>query len=145
MMSMTVVSQAPLAPLRLRHSPAGEEPLREQVRRFLGQLINRGVQHERRLHTRLPFPMLVRLTPVDPRTQEPLADSIVVVGKNVSEEGLGFYHQDPLPYRRAIIVLEDNAGRSVSLLIDLSWCRFTRQGWYDSGGRFLQIVETLQE
>ncbi len=144
MMSLSVASHSPLAPLRLRPAAASEEPLREQVRRFLGQLLNRTVPHERRQHGRLPFPMLVRLTPVDPITLNPLCESIVVVGKNLSEDGLGFYHPDPLPYRRAIISLEDNAGRSVSLLIDLSWCRFTRQGWYDSGGRFLEIVDPIQ-
>jgi hypothetical protein len=84
------------------------------------------------------------LSPCYPHTLEPLCDALVVVGKNLSEEGLGFYHQQPLPYRRAIITLEDNSGRSVSLLIDLSWCRFTRQGWYDSGGRFLEIVEPVR-
>jgi hypothetical protein len=130
--------------LRLRFAPASEEPVREGVRRFLGQLLARHAPAERRHHARLPFPMLVRLTPVDPRTMQPIAEPITVVGKNLSEEGLGFYHQEPLPYRRAVITLEDNAGRSVSLLIDLSWCRFTRQGWYDSGGRFLEIIEPVR-
>ena len=140
-MSLAIDTQTSLAPLRLRPAPASETPLRDQVRRFLGQLLNRAVPQERRKYGRMPFPMLVRLTPVNPHSLEPLCDPIVVVGKNLSEEGLGFYHQQPLPYRRAVVTLEDNAGRSVSLLIDLSWCRFTHQGWYDSGGRFLEIVE----
>jgi hypothetical protein len=28
----------------------------------------------------------------------------------------------------------------MGVLVDLKWCRFTRHGWYESGGRFLQIV-----
>jgi hypothetical protein len=66
-----------------------------------------------------------------------------VVGKDLSERGLGFYHQAPLPYRRAIVTLEDASGRVVSLLMDLSWCRFTRHGWYDSGGRFLKLIPSM--
>jgi hypothetical protein len=67
----------------------------------------------------------------------------VVVGKDLSDRGLGFFHPHPIPHRRAIVTLEDSSQRGVSLLIDLSWCRFTRHGWYDSGGRFLQIVSSL--
>ena len=25
----------------------------------------------------------------------------------------------------------------VNVVVDLTWCRFTREGWYDGGGRFL--------
>jgi len=54
---------------------------------------------------------------------------------------LGFYHPHPLPYRRMIVSLETGDGRWLSFLIDLTWCRFTKQGWYESGGRFLQPVD----
>ena len=33
------------------------------------------------------------------------------------------------------------AGGWFGFLIDLTWCRFTRQGWYESGGRFLESVD----
>ena len=144
-MSLAPAPDAALAPLRLRPAPSSEEPVRERVRRFLGQLLHRQIPRERRSHARLPFPMLIRLTPVDPRTMQPVAEAVTVVGKNLSEEGLGFYHKEPFPYRQAVVTLEDQAGRTVSLLISLSWCRFSRLGWYDSGGRFLEIIEPLQE
>jgi hypothetical protein len=128
---------------RRRLAANAEESVRDQVRRFLGHMQPHGVAVERRQHGRIPFPMLVRLTPVDPVSLEPIDETIIVAGKNLSEDGLGFYHPQPLAYRRAIVNLQDHSGRTVSLLIDLSWCRFTRQGWYDSGGRFLEIVEPL--
>ena len=78
----------------------------------------------------------------DGRTPE--GESLVVVGKHLSERGLGFYHPKPLPYRRVIASLESN-GLWLGFLIDLKWCRFTRQGWYESGGRFLEVVPSPVE
>jgi len=53
---------------------------------------------------------------------------------------LGFYHPKPLPHRRMIASFEAGNGNWIAFLIDLNWCRFTRQHWYESGGRFLQSV-----
>jgi hypothetical protein len=39
-----------------------------------------------------------------------------------------------------IASLESGNGRWLGFLIDLTWCRFNRHGWYESGGRFLQAV-----
>ncbi len=97
---------------------------------------------ERRCETRYPFPFLIHITPADDTRA---GESIVVVGKHVSERGLGFYHPKPLPYRRVIASLERTghppAGHGwYGFLLELRWCRFTRQGWYESGGRFLEAV-----
>jgi hypothetical protein len=54
---------------------------------------------------------------------------------------MGFFHQQPLNDRYAVATLQDNSGRSMSLLLDVSWCRFTSYGWYVSGGRFLRVVD----
>ena len=40
-----------------------------------------------------------------------------------------------------IASLETPGGDWIGFLIDISWCRFTQHGWYDSGGRLLQVVE----
>lgn len=132
-------------PLGINFAPAklGEDQVKREVRQLLGRLFPGGVPRERRHDGRYPFPFLVKLTPVDDRTLQPVAEPIVVVGKDLSDRGLGFFHPHPIPHRRAIVTLEDSSRRGVSLLIDLSWCRFTRHGWYDSGGRFLQIVSPL--
>ena len=57
----------------------------------------------------------------------------------LAHPGLGFYHRKPLTHRRMIVSLE-NGGGWIAFLIDLTWCRFTRQGRYESGGNFLQSV-----
>jgi len=39
-----------------------------------------------------------------------------------------------------IASLEGKETRWVGFLVDITWCRFTQHGWYDSGGRFLHAV-----
>ena len=41
----------------------------------------------------------------------------------------------PLPFRRMIASLEVRRGEWAGFLADITWCRFTQHGWYDSGGR----------
>jgi len=119
---------------------APEEDARAQVWRLLGALYPRGNMAERRMDHRYPYPYLVYLTPVAEDGVTPKGDALVVVGKHLSERGLGFYHPKPLPYRRMIASLESAGGAQLHFLIDLTWCRFTRHGWYESGGHFLQAV-----
>jgi hypothetical protein len=99
---------------------------------------------DRRNENRYAFPYLVHLTPVADDGITPQGNSITVVGKHLSDHGLGFYHPKPLPYRRMIVSLECN-GHWLGFLIDLRWTRFTKQGWYESGGRFLQSVPSPVE
>ena len=44
-----------------------------------------------------------------------------------------------------IVSLEASDGGRHGFLIDLAWCRFTKQGWYESGGRFLEAVHSPVE
>ncbi len=119
---------------------ASDEDVRSQVWSVLNALYPRGAMIERRHENRYPYPYLVRLAPVGTDGHTPLGESIVVVGKHLSERGLGFYHPKPIPHRRMIATLEISGVRSVAFLIDLSWCRFTRHGWYESGGKFLEAI-----
>ncbi len=113
---------------------------RTQVWAILATLYPKREMNERRRDTRYPFPYLVHLTPVGDDGATPEGEPIVVVGKHLSERGLGFYHPKPLPYRRMIASLQAVNGQWIGFLIDLNWCRFTKQGWYESGGRFLESV-----
>ena len=95
--------------------------------------------------TATPSHFLIHLTPVGEDGVTPSGESVVVVGKHVSERGIGFYHPKPLPYRRMIASLEGPNGNWFGFLVNLNWCRFTRQGWYESGGRFLESVNSPLE
>lgn len=122
------------------HNADADDELRAQVWGLLSALYPRNDLLERRRDNRYPFPCLVRLTPVGPDGLTAEGEPIVVVGKHLSEQGLGFYHQQPLPYRRVIASVECGDNRQFAFLLDLTWCRFTKEGWYESGGRFLQAV-----
>jgi hypothetical protein len=117
-----------------------DELVRRQVWSILASLFPSPKSIERRSDQRFPFPQLLYLTPVGVDGIPLAGESIVVVGKHLSERGLGFYYQQPLAYRRMIASLELADGRWVGFLVDITWCRFTQHGWYDSGGRFLQAV-----
>ena len=97
---------------------------------------------ERRVETRHAYPNPVYLTPLDSRG-EPLADqTIVVIGKHLSDHGVDFYHRSAVPYREMICSLTVGDRRWVSLLLQLSWCRFSSHGWYENGGKFLRPAAT---
>ena len=123
------------------HSDGSEAKVRATVGQLISRILPKKITNERRKDFRYPYPHLVYLTPVDASGQ-PLNDlTTVVVGKNITERGIDFFHQQPLPYRRVILTLESDDGTRASVVTDLLWTRFTRQGWYDNGGRFLYILE----
>ena len=113
------------------------------AKRVLAALVKRGGSrrgHERRNEQRYPYPHPVYLTPLagdGPCVEE----TVQVIGKHLSEHGLDFYHREPLPYRRMIASLEVN-GQWLGLVLDLKWCRFTSDGLYDNGGRFVAAVSS---
>jgi hypothetical protein len=119
--------------------------IHERVQLALVSAQPHRLQNERRRETRYPYPYPIYLTPVDRDGKPTVGPAIGVVGKHLSEHGLDFYHREPLPYRRVIASLACGSGQWVGLLMDLSWCRFCRHGWYDSGGRFLQAVASPVE
>jgi hypothetical protein len=116
-----------------------EDDVRTQVMALMSALYSEREIMEKQHENRCPFPYLIHLTPVAEDDITPQGKSVAVVGKHLSSRGLGFYHPKPLPYRRMIASLECN-GHWLGFLIDIRWCRFTKQGWYESGGRFLQSV-----
>jgi len=131
---------APQINLLPEFAESQEDDVRNQVWGLLTTLYPQNELSERRREHRYPFPYLIHLTPVAEDGITPRGESIVVVGKHLSQRGLGFYHPQALPYRRMIASLEAADGRWFAFLIDLTWCRFTRQHWYESGGKFLQAV-----
>jgi hypothetical protein len=120
---------------------APDSGLHAELWAILGKLCPRRLAPERRRWTRYPFPYLILLTPVEDDDLTPAGSPIVVVGKHLSECGMDFYHPQPLPHRRMVASLEKPDGTWLSLVVDINRCRFTREGWYESGCRFLQLVD----
>jgi hypothetical protein len=119
-----------------------DDEVRQQVWSILAGLYPSGKAAERRIDQRFPYPHLLYLTPVGDNGLSVVGDSVVVVGKHLSERGIGFFYQKPLTHRRMIASLELPESRWAGFLIDITWCRFTLHGWYDSGGRFIQAVSS---
>lgn len=131
-------------PANVRSGP-NDEQVRAGVRSLLSEVYPRGETIERRRDQRWPYPNLITITPVTADGLLPIAEPVVVVGKQLSERGVGFFHPMPLPFRRVIATLESASGEACSFVLDLKWCRFTRKGWYESGGRFLQVVQPTDD
>jgi len=131
----------PRWPNRLASVPA-ESNVNQRVNTLLAALYPQGAIVDRRKEVRYPYPHMVYLTPLAEDGISPQGDNIVVAGKQLSENGLGFFHQQPLPHRRMIVSLDQGRGQWLGLIIDLSWCRFTKFGWYESGGRLLEVVDS---
>jgi len=117
--------------------------LSQHVHELLGSLYPK-VTSERRHYDRAPIPYLFQLTPLDADGQ-PLEDqTMTVVGRDISLRGMSFFHEQQLPYRRAIVTLDHPDAPRFTAEIDIRWCRFAKVGWYESGGRLLRSVGELK-
>ncbi len=119
-----------------------DDRVRARVWNLLAAMAPQGHRSEKRADARYPYPYLVHLTPVQPCGEMQSGEAVVVVGRHLSERGITFYHPKPLPFRRVIATLETANGARLAFLLNLTWCRFTRHGWYESGGRFLDAVDS---
>jgi hypothetical protein len=130
----------PRLPRGNRIAPPVNEEARNHVHTLLAGMYPPGILVERRQEQRFPYPKLFLLKPVEADGITAAGPSLTAAGKHLSESGISFFHPDPLPYRWVIASLQKSDGAWLGFLVDLDWCRFTRQGWYESGGRFLRVV-----
>jgi hypothetical protein len=139
---MTLAMVADFAPLETAlPSAVNDTGVGGVVHSLIAQSKSDSHRPQRRRDERIPYPNLLEAVPVATDGAVLTEESMTVVGKHLSERGLDFYCQEPIPYRRMIIRLEGPDDQHVWMLIDLTWCRFNRLGWYDNGGRFLQVVD----
>lgn len=114
--------------------------LANQVEALLASL-QPSVARERRRDERCPIPVLFKLTPLEVDNQPIAHEAAIVVGKNISRRGLCFFHEQPISHRRAIIELVQPGLGEFAAEIDVTWCRFTKPGWYESGGRLVRSAK----
>jgi len=127
------------APGKTPRRPGVDEQIARCVQFALHGASSKRSHDERRRQKRHPFPYPVRLLPVDARG-ELVGEPIVVLGKHLTNQGLDFYFQHPVPHRRVIASFDCESPERVEILMDLSWCRFNGHGWHENGGRFLAAI-----
>jgi hypothetical protein len=111
--------------------------LTEQFR-ALKEALEGPVTFERRRFGRIALPILLRVTPLD-QTGQRLEDlAMTVVGKDISPRGISFFHEHPLPYRRAMVAFDHPDVGHFAMEVDITWCQFTAVSWYVSGGRLIR-------
>ena len=84
---------------------------------------------------------LVELTPYRPSSNEIMGQTITIPSRDLSLDGVGFYHTEPLAARYGLVQLNTGSEQPL-LLMKLIWCRFLKPGWYDNGGRFMRVATT---
>ncbi|HZN37044.1 MAG TPA: hypothetical protein VFB80_24605 [Pirellulaceae bacterium] len=97
---------------------------------------------ERRREARSPYPYPIHLTPYDHHGEPDPRRTFVVIGKHLSHHGLDFYCRQALPDKRVVASLDCGKNGWIGLVLELTWCRFGRHGWYDNGGRFVAEVRS---
>jgi hypothetical protein len=95
---------------------------------------------ERRNRDRFPIPYTFRLTPVDHDGNPLLDETTTVVGKDLSLTGIGFSHDHPLLYRRAVISLDHPKVGRFAVEAEIVWTRQTPIGLYESGCRLVRTA-----
>ena len=95
---------------------------------------------KRRWH-RILFEKPIVLTPLDEHSGEWDGQPMVAKGHDISLGGISFSHASPLPFRLVAVTLVRADGRPESVVTRLTWCRFTREGIYRSGGQFLRKID----
>lgn len=119
-------------------------PVHRAVETILRQAAPTWHQPNRRRLPRHPYPKLIDLAPADDMGPIAGGERVIVIGKNISLDGLDFYHQQPLAHRHVTASFELAADLWIHLLLDITWCRFLRDQWYDSGGRFVRIISQTE-
>jgi hypothetical protein len=122
-----------------------ESLIREQTLRAAHVAQPDDPRRDRRLLQRIPYARLLSLTPVDDDNLTACGEAVYVVGKHLSPQGIDFFHHEPISQRLAVASLENGPDQWLHLLLRITWCRFLRANWYDSGGHFLKIMECSDE
>jgi hypothetical protein len=122
-----------------------DDRVAKSVHAALAAIEPHGRVLERRRERRAPYPYPIHLTPFDGYGQPDVERTFVVIGKHLAPHGIDFYCAQPVADRRVIASLDCGRNGWIGLVVELAWCRFSRHGWYDNGGRFVGVVSSPLE
>jgi hypothetical protein len=96
----------------------------------------------RRRHRRYPLACAMRLTPIDDHGNLLRDKTIEVLANDISMGGIGFSHDDLLPYRRAVITFTHRKSGRLAFEVKIAWTRQVSLGQYESG---CEIIKEITE
>lgn len=98
---------------------------------------------ERRCDTRLPFQRPVQVTPLNEHEESINLDgpeTMTAYARDISPSGVGLLHDQPINSNRVLLSFELLGGKTLSLVVQLTWCRYLGDFWHSSGGRPVCLV-----
>jgi hypothetical protein len=122
-------------------SGALSNQLTQQVQGLIDGAGTTAETDERRGRDRFPIPYTFRLTPLNDDGTLLTHETTTIVGKDLSLSGIGFSHDHPLQYRKAIISLDHPMIGRFAVEAEIVWTRPTPIGLYESGCRLLRTVD----
>jgi hypothetical protein len=97
---------------------------------------------EKRANIRISFRRPFTVTPISNATGRPdQLRSFPAFGIDISATGICFIARHLVPARKAVLSLEGPGGKLVGVLFEPRWVRFTRGGWYQTGGKLLELLQ----
>jgi len=97
-----------------------------------------GSLHSRRWH-RVAYTKSLLITPLNDVTEQPSERAFVAQARDISLSGISFCHPQPLASRKVVVRFRaEDPIAGEGILAVLRWCRFRRDGCYQSGGQFLR-------
>jgi hypothetical protein len=113
----------------------GERRVREAINRVLERA--RGTRGEElREAVRSPF-----FGPVSISQSGEEVPRFSAFTRDISPFGIGLLHIMPLKPGQVVISLRSALGEELLLRTQITWCESAGEGWYISGGRFLDVFE----
>lgn len=107
------------------------------VEGLLASWVGNAALPRRRFH-RVAYRRPVAITPLCDETLQAAGETRRVETRDLSRAGLSFRHCHPLDSRLVAVTFPRNTAPPETIVLRLTWCRFTRNGVYYSGGRFLR-------
>jgi hypothetical protein len=96
---------------------------------------------EKRSSRRFSFRRPITVTPVNNHSGRPdRLKSFSAFGIDISSCGVCFLARQLVPVRKAVLSMEGPTGEIATLLFEPRWVRFTRGGWYQTGGRLVEVL-----
>jgi hypothetical protein len=110
----------------------GERRVREAVNRWLDH--SRTTADSQRTAARTPCFVSVTISLAGEEVPR-----FSAFARDISPLGIGLLHIMPLEPGQMVVCLRSAAGETLSLRTQIVWCKPAGDGWYTSGGRFLDV------